>query len=82
MAEIYLDYNASTPVDPRVAAAMRPHLSAAFGNPSSLHWSGRPARNAVELARSRPKTEAIVVCLSGRGEKDAAEIARLKAAGA
>jgi cysteine desulfurase len=53
VAEIYLDYNASTPVDPRVAAAMRPHLSAAFGNPSSLHWSGRPARNAVELARSQ-----------------------------
>ena len=33
---------------------------------------------AMELARTRPKTEAIVVCLSGRGDKDAAEIARLK----
>lgn len=35
---------------------------------------------AMELARSRPRGEVIVVCLSGRGEKDAAEIARLKAA--
>jgi tryptophan synthase beta chain len=36
---------------------------------------------AMDLAKSRPKSEAIVVCLSGRGEKDAAEIARLKSLG-
>jgi cysteine desulfurase len=47
---VYLDYNASTPVDPRVAAAMRPYLETAYGNPSSLHWSARPAREAVERA--------------------------------
>jgi cysteine desulfurase len=48
---IYLDYNASTPVDPIVAAAMRPFLEEAFGNPSSGHWAGVPARSAVENAR-------------------------------
>jgi cysteine desulfurase len=51
MREIYLDYNASTPIDPGVAAAMEPFLSSAFGNPSSLHWSGKPAREAIENAR-------------------------------
>ena len=35
MTSIYLDYNASTPIDPAVAAAMRPFLDEAFGNPSS-----------------------------------------------
>ena len=52
-AKIYLDYNASTPVDPRVAAAMRPYLETAHGNPSSPHWGGRPARDAVERARAQ-----------------------------
>jgi cysteine sulfinate desulfinase/cysteine desulfurase-like protein len=37
MARIYLDYNASTPIDPAVAAAMRPLLEQACGNPSSGH---------------------------------------------
>lgn len=50
---IYLDYNASTPIDPRVAAAMRPYLEEAYGNPSSPHWAGRPARGAVEQARDQ-----------------------------
>jgi cysteine desulfurase len=48
---IYLDHNASTPLDPAVAAAMRPFLEDAFGNPSSGHWASVPARNAVENAR-------------------------------
>jgi cysteine desulfurase len=48
---MYLDYNASTPVDPRVAAAMRPFLNEAFGNPSSGHWASMPAKNALENAR-------------------------------
>ena len=48
---IYLDYNASTPIDPAVAAAMRPFLDEAFGNPSSGHWASVPARSAVENAR-------------------------------
>jgi len=50
---IYLDHNATTPLTPEVAAAMRPYLSEAFGNPSSLHWAGVPARDAVEAARSQ-----------------------------
>ena len=34
---VYLDYNATTPVDPRVAEAMTPYLTGNFGNPSSPH---------------------------------------------
>ena len=36
---IYLDYNASTPIDPGVTAAMKPFLEDHFGNPSSGHWA-------------------------------------------
>jgi cysteine desulfurase len=50
---IYLDFNASTPLAPEVAAAMRAVLDAPYGNPSSDHWAGRPAREAVEKARSQ-----------------------------
>jgi cysteine desulfurase len=53
MKRIYLDYNASTPIDPRVAAAMRPLLEEAYGNPSSLHWAGRPAKEALERGRKQ-----------------------------
>jgi cysteine desulfurase len=52
-ARIYLDYNASTPTAPEAAAAMQPFLSHHFGNPSSGHWAGRPAREAVETARGQ-----------------------------
>ncbi len=48
---IYLDHNATTPVDPRVLAAMQPYLTDAFGNPSSLHWFGQQARAALDQAR-------------------------------
>ncbi len=51
MSRIYLDYNASTPVDPRVAAAMGRAMEDAYGNPSSPHWAGAPARRMVEAAR-------------------------------
>jgi cysteine desulfurase len=50
---IYLDYNASTPIDPAVAAAMRPFLEEHFGNPSSGHWASTGAKEAVETARSQ-----------------------------
>ncbi|MGD1016624.1 MAG: cysteine desulfurase family protein [Roseiarcus sp.] len=50
---IYLDNAATTPVDPRVAAAMAPWHAEAFGNPSSLHSLGRQAREAVERARAQ-----------------------------
>jgi cysteine desulfurase len=53
MAPIYLDYNASTPIDPAVAAAMRPLLDGAFGNPSSGHWASAPAKAALERARGQ-----------------------------
>ncbi len=56
MTRIYLDYNASTPIAPEVAAAMRPFLDVAYGNPSSAHWAGRPAREAVEAAREQLAT--------------------------
>jgi cysteine desulfurase len=51
MKPIYLDYNASTPLAPEVADALRPFLEQHFGNPSSLHWAGAPAKAAVEQAR-------------------------------
>jgi cysteine desulfurase len=53
MPPIYLDYNASTPVDPAVASAMRPYLGEAFGNPSSGHWASTPAKAALEHARGQ-----------------------------
>src|SRR5258708_10402339 len=53
MTGIYLDYNASTPIDPNVAVAMRSLLDEAFGNPSSEHWAGRPAKGALENARAQ-----------------------------
>lgn len=49
--QIYLDYNASTPIAPEVRQAMLPYLESAYGNPSSTHWAGRPAREAVNKAR-------------------------------
>lgn len=51
MERVYLDHNATTPLDPRVLAAMQPALAAGFGNPSSLHWFGQQARAAVDEAR-------------------------------
>ncbi|MBV9123269.1 MAG: cysteine desulfurase [Planctomycetes bacterium] len=55
MKPIYLDYNATTPVDPSVLAAMLPYLDSLhypyFGNPSSTHVFGQQAREAVALAR-------------------------------
>ncbi|MGD2116674.1 MAG: aminotransferase class V-fold PLP-dependent enzyme, partial [Acidobacteriota bacterium] len=53
METIYLDHNATTPLDRRVREAMLPWLGERFGNPSSVHAPGRRARGAVEWARSR-----------------------------
>jgi cysteine desulfurase len=50
--QVYLDYNASTPIDPAVAAAMQPYLADGYGNPSSGHWAARPAKVALERARA------------------------------
>src|SRR5260221_12947506 len=50
---IYLDYNATTPVDPAVVEAMLPYLSTHFGNPSSTHRYGQEAHQALDLARQQ-----------------------------
>ncbi|HXM56941.1 MAG TPA: aminotransferase class V-fold PLP-dependent enzyme, partial [Candidatus Dormibacteraeota bacterium] len=50
---VYLDHNATTPLDPEVLAAMRPYLEQHFGNPSSGHAYGRPAAEALATARTR-----------------------------
>lgn len=52
MRRIYLDYNASTPLDPGVAQAMRSVLEDSYGNPSSAHWAGRAAKQILEEARA------------------------------
>jgi cysteine desulfurase len=49
---IYLDYNATTPLDPAVIDAMLPFLREQFGNPSSAHRFGKEAHQAVEQARA------------------------------
>jgi cysteine desulfurase len=50
---VYLDYNATTPVAPEVAEAIRPFLHEAFGNPSSSHAYGQRAKEAVFHARQQ-----------------------------
>lgn len=50
---IYLDYNATTPLDPGVREAMLPFLGEVFGNPSSAHAAGRAARAALDDCRDR-----------------------------
>jgi cysteine desulfurase len=69
-APIYLDYNATTLIDPRVVEAMLPFLREHFGNPSSDHAYGRRAKAAVENARgevaaligARPDEIAFTAC--------------------
>ncbi len=71
MAAVYLDHNATTPLDPRVREAILPWLSGRHGNPSSLHAFGQAARNAVEQAREQvagllgARPPEIVFCASG-----------------
>lgn len=55
-ARIYFDNAATTRMDPRVEEAMRPFLTAAYGNPSSLHLEGCEARQALEAARRQVAT--------------------------
>lgn len=51
MQPIYLDYNATTPIDPHVGEAMLPYIHEHFGNPSSGHVFGLTTKKAVEKAR-------------------------------
>jgi len=53
LKQIYLDYNATTPVLPEVLEAMLPYYREQFGNPSSVHWAGRQVSGAVENAREQ-----------------------------
>ena len=53
MRHTYFDHNATTPLDPRVRAAMLPWLGEHHGNPSSVHSVGRQAQEAVEEAREQ-----------------------------
>ena len=50
---IYLDHNATTPVHPEVVETILPYLRGVFGNPSSAHAYGPPARRAVDRAREQ-----------------------------
>ncbi len=75
MNPIYLDYNATTPIDPRVREAMLPYLGEHFGNPSTTYGYGLRAREAVEQARRQvaaligAKLEEIIFT-SGGSESD------------
>jgi cysteine desulfurase len=53
MNRVYLDYNATTPVEPEVLDAMTPYFSGEFGNAASIHTPGQRARGAVETAREQ-----------------------------
>ncbi len=75
MRRVYLDHNATTPLDPRVFDAMAPVLRDTFGNASSLHWFGQQARAALDQARGEVAsllgaTPAEVVFTSGGTEAD------------
>ena len=53
MKSIYFDYNATTPLDPAVKAAMLPFFDEVWGNPSSVHHIGQRARSLLDAARER-----------------------------
>jgi cysteine desulfurase len=61
MRRIYLDYNASTPIDPRVWRAMCAAGEDAYGNPSSGHWAGAPSKQLLE--EGRQQVASILGCL-------------------
>jgi len=85
---IYLDYNATTPVDARVLEAMLPYLGEAFGNASSIHSAGQHARAAVDVAREAvaqlvgAKTTEIVFTSGGTEADNLALLGTVEASGA
>jgi cysteine desulfurase len=78
---IYLDHQATTPVDPRVLDAMLPYLTTAYGNPSSPYGLGRQAADAVRTARGQLRdllgadAETEIIFTSGATESDCLAIA-------
>src|SRR5439155_6619157 len=70
---IYLDYNATTPLDPAVVDAMLPYLHEHFGNPSSTHEYGKRAHDAVEHARAQVAAllgaQPDEICFTGGGSE-------------
>jgi cysteine desulfurase len=60
MQKIYLDYNASTPLAPEVVESMQPLLNDFYGNPSALHWAGKPVKEFLHKAREQ--TSALIGC--------------------
>jgi cysteine desulfurase len=64
MTPIYLDYNATTPLDPAVVEAMLPYLQTHFGNPSSTHPYGKTAHTAIDQARHQ-----VAVLLGARDDE-------------
>jgi cysteine desulfurase len=64
MQRIYLDHNATTPVHPLVLEAMLPYLASEFGNPSSAHYFGQRASQAIEGAR-----EAVAALIGARSSE-------------
>ena len=76
---IYLDYNGTTPVDPRVVEAMLPYLTIHFGNPSSTHFYAHVPHTAIETAREQVArllscTPAEIIFTAGGSESDALAI--------
>lgn len=53
MEKVYIDYNSTTPIDPRVLEAMLPYLKDEYGNPSSIHSFGNSAKAALDSAREK-----------------------------
>jgi len=87
MAFVYLDHNATTPLDPRAREAMLPWLGEQHGNPSSVHRFGQAARNAVEVAREQvaallsAEPPALVFTASGTEANNAVVLGRVRRGG-
>jgi cysteine desulfurase len=86
-SRVYLDYAATTPVDPRVTTAMAEALERYPGNPSSLYREGRAARQALEAARAdvavgigAAHPDEVVFCGSGTESDNAAVMGIARAA--
>ena len=80
MRQIYLDYNATTPVDSSIVEVMLPFLEEHYGNPSSIHALGRAAHAAIEDARGYvadllgAAVALLLIVGAPAGAKDAVEI--------